>query len=167
MKNKYAWVAAVIGAVLLLDQYTKQLVMQRFRLYESMSVIPGFFNLTYVRNKGAAFGMLAGAHGPWRTAFFVAVSLAALWLLMLLVRKTNERLALAAYALIAGGAAGNLIDRIRFGEVVDFISLYIWSRVPFLNPWPTFNVADSAITVGVGLLMIEMLFLRKQEPRET
>ncbi len=161
MKNKYAWVAAIAASMIALDQYTKHLVMQRFLLHESVPVIPGLFNLTYVRNKGAAFGILWGMHGSWRTAFFVVVSLVALSVLVVLVRKTTERLALAAYALICGGAVGNLIDRVRFGEVVDFVEWYYRSF-----HWPAFNIADSAITVGVGLLMIDMLFLQKQEPRE-
>ncbi len=161
MKNKYPWVAAIACAVVLLDQYTKLLVMRRFRLYESVPVIPGFFNLTYVRNKGAAFGILSGVQGSWRTVFFIIVSLVALAVLVALVRKTGERLSLVSYALISGGAVGNLIDRMRYGEVVDFIEWYYRSF-----HWPAFNVADSAITVGVGLLMIEMLFLQKKEPRE-
>jgi signal peptidase II len=159
MKNKYLWVAVIIGSTIALDQYTKLLVMQRFRLYESVAVIPGFFNLTYVRNKGAAFGILAGMEGAWRTAFFVMVSLAALSVLTVLVRKTEDRLTLIAYALISGGALGNLVDRIRFGEVVDFVEWYYRSF-----HWPAFNVADSAITVGVGLLVIEMLFFRNEDP---
>ncbi len=158
MKNKYSWVAAIAASMIALDQYTKHLVMQRFLLHESVTVIPGFFNLTYVRNKGAAFGILSGVQGAWRTVFFIVVSLVALSVLMVLVRKTGERLSLVAYALISGGAVGNLIDRVRFGEVVDFIEWYYRSF-----HWPAFNVADSAITVGVGLLMIEMLFLQKQE----
>ncbi len=157
MKNKYAWVTAIVAAVIILDQCTKLLVMQRFRLYESMPVIPGFFNLTHVRNRGAAFGILSGLHGSWRTVFFIVVSLVALSVLAVLVRKTGERLTLVAYALISGGAAGNLIDRVRFGEVVDFIEWYYRSF-----HWPAFNVADSAITVGVGLLMIEMLFVQRR-----
>src|SRR5512135_2783586 len=121
MKNKYAWVAAIAAIMIVLDQYTKHLVVQRFLLHESVPVIPGFFNLTYVRNKGAAFGILSGMQGAWRTVFFVIVSLIALAVLAVLVKKTTERLTLVAYALISGGAVGNLIDRVRFGEVVDFV----------------------------------------------
>ena len=159
MKNKHSWVAGLAAVIVLLDQYTKLLVMQRFRLYESVQVIPGFFNLTYVRNKGAAFGILSGMHGAWRAVFFIIVSLIALSALVVLIRKTGERLSLVAYALIGGGAVGNLIDRVRFGEVVDFVDWYFRSF-----HWPAFNVADSAITVGVGLLVIEMLFLQKKDP---
>ena len=153
MKNKYLWVGSIAGVVLLLDQVTKFLVMRRIGMFEVITVIPGFFNLTYVRNRGAAFGMLAGVPGIWRSAFFIVVTVIAIAAIVLLIRKTAERLLVAAFSLIAGGALGNLIDRIRYGEVVDFIDWYVRS-----HHWPTFNVADSAISVGVGLLVIDMLF---------
>jgi len=157
MKNKYLWVGSIAAAAIILDQFTKYLVISRFRLFESITVVPGCFNLTYVRNPGAAFGILAGAEGPWRSVFFVSVTLVAMAVLVFLVRKTEDRLSLIAFALIGGGALGNLIDRIRFGQVVDFIEWYVRSY-----HWPTFNVADSAISAGVVLLAIDMLF-RKEE----
>jgi signal peptidase II len=156
MKNKYPWVAAIAGMVVILDQLTKYLVLKKFYLHESVKVIPGFFSLTYVRNPGAAFGILAGASGAWRTIFFVTVSLAALVVIAALVRKTADRLPLIAFSLIGGGAVGNLIDRVRFGEVVDFVEWYYRSF-----HWPTFNIADSAITAGVALLAVDMLFERR------
>jgi len=152
----------IVAAVIVLDQFTKYVVLQRFSLHESVPVIPGFFNLTYVRNPGAAFGILAGAHGAWRTVFFITVSLVALAVIITLVRKTHDRLPLVAFALIGGGAVGNLIDRVRSGEVVDFIEWYYRSY-----HWPAFNIADSAISVGVALLAVDMLFPGKQAPRET
>jgi signal peptidase II len=161
MKNKYPIVASIAGLVIVLDQLSKYLVVQRFKLHESVRIIPGFFDLTYVRNPGAAFGILASAQGFWRVAFFIAVSLAALAVIIALIRTSHDRLPLTAFALIAGGAVGNLIDRVRFGEVVDFIEWYYRSY-----HWPTFNIADSAITVGVALLAIDMLFPKKQKPRE-
>ena len=161
MKNKYPWVATIAGMVVLLDQLTKYLVIKKFFLHESVKVIPGFFSLTYVRNPGAAFGILAGASGSWRTIFFATVSMAALAVIATLVRKTSDRLPLIAFSLIGGGAVGNLIDRLRFGEVVDFIEWYYGSF-----HWPTFNIADSAITVGVTLLAIDMLFPGKQPAAE-
>jgi signal peptidase II len=156
MRNKYSWVSAIAGLVVFLDQLTKYLVISKFSLHETVKVIPGFFSLTYVRNPGAAFGILAGASGAWRTVFFITVSLAALAVIVALVRTAHDRLPLVAFALIGGGAVGNLIDRVRFGEVVDFIEWYYRSY-----HWPTFNIADSAITVGVGLLAIDMLFERR------
>ncbi len=158
MKNKYLWVGSIAGVVLLLDQVTKFIVMRHIRMFEVITVIPGFFNLAYVRNRGAAFGMLAGMTGIWRNAFFIVVTVIAVAAIVLLIRKTSERLLVAAFSLIAGGALGNLIDRVRWGEVVDFIDWYVRSY-----HWPTFNIADSAISVGVGLLVIDMLFSKPQK----
>jgi signal peptidase II len=157
MKNKYTWFSAVLASIVFLDQLTKYAVVQRFRLHESVRVIPGFFDLTYVRNPGAAFGFLAGASGVWRSVFFITVSIVALAVILALVRQARDRLPLMAFALIGGGAVGNLIDRVRFGEVVDFIDWYYRSF-----HWPTFNIADSAISVGVGLLAIDMLLPKKR-----
>jgi signal peptidase II len=134
-------------------------------MYETVTVIPGFFNLTNVRNRGAAFSLLSGAPAAFRIVFFITITLIALAVIIVLIRKTHERLLVVAFSLIAGGAIGNnLIDRIRYGEVVDFINLYIWEKFNFLHPWPTFNIADSAISVGVALLAIDMLF---KKPRDT
>ncbi len=157
MKNKYPWVGTIIGVVLVLDQFTKYLVEKRIRLYEVVTVVPGFFNLTHVRNKGAAFSLFSTMPDGLRSAFFIMVTLVAVAALAALIIKTHERLLVIAFSLITGGAVGNVIDRIRFGEVVDFIQWYYRSFY-----WPSFNVADSAISVGVGLLAIDMLF-RKQD----
>jgi signal peptidase II len=153
MKNKYLQVGSIVGIVLLLDQITKYVVEARIRLHDVIIVIPGFFNLTHVRNKGAAFGMLSGLPEFWRSAFFITVTIIAVITIIVLIVKTHERLPLYAFSLIAGGAVGNVIDRIRYGEVVDFIQWYVRSYY-----WPSFNVADSAISIGVALLAIEMLF---------
>ncbi len=153
MKNKYLWVFSIIALVLSLDQVTKHLVDTYIRRYAVIPVIPGFFNLTNVRNPGAAFGILATVPGVWRSAFFIIVTLVAVAVIGLLIKKTSERLLVVAFSLIAGGALGNVMDRIRYGEVVDFIQWYVKSFY-----WPSFNVADSAITIGVVLLVIDMLF---------
>ncbi len=142
-----------MGIVLVLDQITKYIIRTHVRLYDTVAVIPGFFNITYVRNKGAAFGILSGLPEFWRSAFFIAVTIVAVAAIIALIIKTTDRLPVYAFSLIAGGAMGNLIDRIRYGEVVDFIQWYVKSHY-----WPSFNVADSAITIGVVLLAIEMLF---------
>jgi signal peptidase II len=157
LKNKYLWVGSIIGIVLVLDQVTKFIVEKRIRLHEIIVVLPGFFNLTHVRNRGAAFGILSSAPDVWRTVFFITVTVLAVVVIALLVRKTDERLLVSAFSLIIGGAVGNLIDRIRYGEVVDFIQWYVKSWY-----WPSFNVADSAISAGVALLAIDMLFKKKQ-----
>jgi signal peptidase II len=153
MKNKYIWSGSIVGIVLVLDQVTKYLVETRIRLYDVIIIVPGFFNITHVRNKGAAFGILSNLPEFWRSAFFIAVTIIAVAAIIALILKTTDRLPVYAFSLIAGGALGNLIDRIRYGEVVDFIQWYVKSHY-----WPSFNVADSAITIGVVLLAIEMLF---------
>jgi len=158
VKNKYLWVGLIAGAVLVLDQVTKYLVEKHVRMYETITVIPGFFNLTHLRNKGAAFSLLAGAPAVFRSVFFTTITLIAVAVIIVLIRKTHERFLVVSFSLIAGGAVGNVIDRFRYGAVMDFINLYIWEKFSFLNPWPTFNIADSAISIGVALLAIDMLF---------
>lgn len=157
MKNKYLHVGSLIGAVLVLDQLTKHLVQTHVRLHAIIPVVPGFFNITHVRNKGAAFGLLSNLPEFWRSAFFITIAVVAVAALVTLIVKTRERLPVYAFSLIASGAAGNVIDRIRYGEVVDFIQWYVKSWY-----WPSFNVADSAISIGVALLAIEMLFMNKE-----
>ncbi len=162
MKNKYPWVGSIITVVLVLDQLTKYLVEKHIRMYEVIPVVSGFFNLTHVRNRGAAFSLLANLPGVWRSAFFITVTFVAVAVIGFLIKKTNERLLVIAFSLIAGGAIGNVIDRIRFGEVVDFIQWYVKSFY-----WPSFNVADSAITIGVALLVIDMVLKKPQETTTT
>ena len=161
MKHKYLWVGSIMGIVLVLDQATKSLVQTYMRLYDVVTVIPGFFNITHVRNKGAAFGVLANLPEFWRSAFFITVTIIAVIALAALIRKTSERLLVSAFSLIAGGAIGNVIDRIRFGEVVDFIQWYVKTYT-----WPSFNVADSAITIGVVLLAADMLFSKQDAAKQ-
>ena len=160
MKSKYLRVGSIIGIVLVLDQVTKYLVGKRIPLYDIIPVLPGFFNLTHVRNKGAAFSLFSTMPDGYRSAFFITVTIVAVAVLAVLIRKTHERLLVVAFSLIAGGAMGNVIDRIRFGSVVDFIDWYVRSY-----HWPAFNVADSAISIGVGLLVIDML-LRPQRQEQ-
>jgi signal peptidase II len=153
LKNKYLWVGCIISSIVILDQVTKYLIETRVRLHDTITVIPGFFNITHVRNRGAAFGILASAPQLWRSLFFITVTLIAVAVIAVLIRKTHERLLVISFALIAGGAIGNLIDRIRYSEVVDFVQWYVKTYY-----WPSFNVADSAISIGVGLLVIDMVF---------
>ncbi|MGV1099424.1 signal peptidase II [Thiovibrio sp. JS02] len=139
------------GGVVVLDQLSKALVMAYFNLYELKPVIPGLFNLTYLTNTGAAFGMLAGQESLWRQVFFVGVALVALVIMFFSYRQFRDQGRIFAHAIgmIAGGAVGNLIDRLRFGAVVDFLDFYVKH-----HHWPAFNVADSAITVGVALFIL-------------
>ncbi len=142
---------ALAGLVILLDQITKVWVLAAFHLHESITITP-FFNLVLVMNPGASFSFLADA-GGWQKWFFIALALAvSAWLVVMIRRHAAEALQPGAFALIVGGALGNVIDRLRFGAVVDFLDFHVagWH-------WPAFNIADSAITVGVILLLWQQL----------
>lgn len=146
------WMPLLAGAlpVLLLDQWTKLYVRRHFALYHSLPLIPNWFDLTYTANPGAAFSLFANLP-PWlRTAFLCATAtVAAIIVLVLLVRGQDTRLTAWALALILAGAVGNLIDRLRSGVVIDFIDVHYYS-----HHYPVFNLADCAITVGVGLILL-------------
>jgi signal peptidase II len=145
------WVSLAV-VVVLLDQLTKSLVSRSFAFGQRRPVIDGFFDLTLVYNKGAAFSFLAGA-GGWQRWFFIGIGVAAaLFILWLLWRHGAQRLFALGLALILGGAVGNVIDRVLHGHVVDFVLLH-WRELY----WPAFNVADSAITVGAALLIVDEL----------
>ena len=167
MRNKYILVLAVAGLVVLLDQLTKGWIIATMRLHDAYPVIDGFFNIIYVRNPGAAFGFLAGASPLFRSVFFLAVTLAAILLILYYLRQTGtEEVSLVlSLALILAGAVGNLIDRIRFGEVVDFLDVYI-GAFPQWPHWPAFNVADAAITTGASVLVILLLGRKKESVEE-
>jgi len=142
------------AAILVADQLTKWAILARFVAGERLT-ITGFFNLVLAYNKGAAFSFLAGARG-WQTPLFVGVALLAIVVVsVLLVRAPGRRMFCAGLALILGGALGNVIDRLRLGHVVDFLDFHAFGW-----HWPAFNVADSAITVGAGLLIIESFLQR-------
>lgn len=146
---------ALSGLVILLDQITKAWVLAGFGVGESLVVTP-FFNLVLFFNPGASFSFLADA-GGWQRWFFIALAVAiSAWLLLMLRRHAQERLMPTALALILGGALGNLIDRIRFGAVADFLDFH-WAGWHF----PAFNVADSCITVGVVLMVWYEFFGRR------
>jgi signal peptidase II len=154
MKRKY-WVLLVFClGILLLDQWTKSMVVQKLPLYQRVKVIQGFFNLTHVRNTGGAFGILGGEKGGLGSILFVVVSLIAIGAIVFLFLKIkeNEKTLALSFSLILSGAIGNLIDRLRYGEVVDFLDFYLST-----THWPAFNVADSAICIGIGLMALELL----------
>ena len=150
----------IFFAVLLAaDQISKLVVQEKMFLYESVTVIPGLFNITYVLNPGAAFGIFQNQPEIFRRVFFICVTVLAVILIFVMLRKDlNHRLRSIAYTMVIAGAIGNLIDRIRVGMVVDFLDFY-WKSFH----WYTFNVADVCITVGIGLLLIDMLFLEKKK----
>lgn len=157
---KFLWLSL---AVLIVDLFTKYLVVQRFELYESVNVMP-MFNLTYARNYGAAFSFLAD-HSGWQKYFFLglAVVISIALVVMLFKNKAEMKLQNTAYALIIGGAIGNAIDRAYHGYVVDFFDFY-WD----IYHYPVFNVADIGIVVGAGLLILESLLdSRKKKNKET
>jgi signal peptidase II len=151
----------IVSIVIILDQFTKWQVTQGMRLHESIPIIPDVFSLTYIRNSGAAFGILAGSHPGFRMIFFGVTSVLALFLLGTIYARLApaDWLGVASVASIFGGALGNLIDRIRLGEVIDFLDFSILGY-----HWPAFNVADTAITLGVGFLLLHFFFQKSSHP---
>ena len=153
--QKYIKLACIAGSVVLVDQGTKTIVLKTMPLYDSISIIPGFFNLTHIHNPGGAFGFLAGQSSFLRSIFFLFASSLAICLIFYFYKNTprTHPFLAAGFALILGGAIGNLIDRIRFGKVVDFLDFFIGNL-----HWPAFNFADSAITVGIAIFILHLLF---------
>ena len=151
-KSRYFFSAAAIS--LAIDQLSKTWVVKNLGFTDRIPVIDGFFYLTHVRNPGAAFSLFADAPEAIRAPFFIVTTLIALGLIVSFFRKLSprDRLAALALGLILGGAVGNLVDRLIYGEVVDFLHLRLWSGYS----WPDFNVADSSIVVGVALLVLEL-----------
>ncbi len=156
--------AAVTGTIVLVDQASKAAVKQLVSLHDSINVIPGLLNLTHVRNTGAAFGILNTTDFAYKPAVMTAVAFVALVALGTYAARTGlqGRAARVGLALILGGAFGNLIDRIAFGHVVDFVDVY-WRTYHF---W-AFNVADAAITVGAGCLLIDTLKTEHHDVSDT
>ena len=155
-------VAVTAGLILILDQITKLIALERLTLGVPVAVIDGFFSLTLVVNPGLAFGMLAETPVSWRwlVALLSIAALGVLFFLAVRLLPTGGFLTALALGGIVGGALGNLIDRARFGGVVDFLDFY-WRGYH----WPAFNVADSAISVGVTLLAIHMVLAPAPAPR--
>jgi signal peptidase II len=154
-------------AILLLDQASKQVIIRTLRLGQSIPVIPGFFDIVYVLNPGAAFGFLATLSEQVRNPFFILISIVAVTLIIFYHARylRSHRLASVALGLILGGAIGNLMDRLRHGVVVDFLDIHVYQY-----HWPAFNVADSAISIGVSLMILDMLLEwyrdRRRDPAE-
>ena len=153
--SRYWWVTAVLIVV---DQITKALVHQAVGLYETIAVIPGFFDLVHVRNEGVAFGLLNDADLGFKAVITSALAVAALLGIIWYARQlqAHERLARLGVAGILGGAIGNLIDRVRLGYVLDFVDVY-WGTWHF---W-AFNVADASITIGAILVMTDLLLVKQ------
>lgn len=157
MLKRFTWAFACLSAVVVPDQITKAAVETRFMLWESVEVIPGCFNLTYVLNKGAAFGFLNRPDIDWQTGLLMGVTLLAMGFIAWLIATAPRRwkLLVTGLGLIWGGALGNLIDRARQGMVTDFLDFYAGSW-----HWPAFNVADIGISVGAGLALLSYLLQR-------
>ena len=143
---RWLWLA---GLILVLDQITKLAVLGSLTPYQDVIPLTGFFNLVHVHNTGAAFSLFADQPG-WQRSFFISLALVASAVIVWLLRKPYPPIFHAALALILGGAVGNVIDRVLYGHVIDFLDLYVgtWH-------WPAFNVADSGITIGAALLVYD------------
>jgi signal peptidase II len=147
----------IVIVIVLLDRWTKRLVARRISLYTHIQIIPGFFRLTHTENTGAAFSLFADSPAPWKTALLIGFSLVALVVVSVLLWKNHpsHRVSGIGLSLIMGGALGNLWDRLTSGRVVDFLLFYVRRY-----QWPVFNLADSAIVVGAGLLIMEIVFAK-------
>ncbi|MCW5202966.1 signal peptidase II [Desulfobulbus sp. US2] len=146
------------------DQLTKLWILDNFALYDSRVIIPGFFNLTFLRNTGAAFGILSGMPLLWRQIFFITIAVVALVALIIMQRKMGRENIwyTLCFAFIGGGAVGNVVDRVLYGSVVDFLDVYVGKY-----HWPAFNVADSAIFVGVTIFLLLQVFEKEEKNTES
>ena len=156
--------AAILAACIIVpDQITKAVIQKKYALWETDPVIPGFFNLAHVLNKGAAFGFLNNPDSSWQIGFFIAVTFVAVGFIYYLLTTADrgDRFFIWGLGLVLGGALGNLTDRIRFGFVVDFLDFYLGSY-----HWPAFNVADIAISCGAFAVIISMYSKNRREKRD-
>ncbi len=159
--RRFVLLGMVILVIVGLDQITKVYIANTMMLHESIPIIPGYFSLTYIRNPGAAFGILGTMSSGFRLVFFFFTSIFAIGLLITIFMRLDpgDWWGQITIASIFGGAIGNFIDRLQYGEVIDFLDFYIKGY-----HWPAFNVADSAITVGVVSLLI-IFALEKRNPQ--
>ena len=158
--EKYPKLLFISAVIVVLDQITKTIIINSLELYHSVKIIPGFFNITHIHNPGGAFGFLANQSSAVRVIVFLFVSILALGFILYFYHKTPEthKMLATGFALIFGGAIGNLIDRVRFGTVVDFLDVYIKNL-----HWPAFNIADSAITIGMGVFVYHIVAKKMPE----
>lgn len=161
MSAKWKLVFGWLVPIVFFDQLTKIIVDRTMPLYHSIPIIDGFFNLTYVRNTGAAFGIFAGAHEVFRLPFLIGVSVLAIGFILVMLKRIRADATglITAFAFILAGAMGNLIDRIVYGEVIDFLDVY-WSGYH----WPAFNIADSFITIGVAITIFYVVKAKGEDP---
>ncbi len=158
----YSYLFFIGGGTILLDQITKIWIDNNMRLFETKPILSGFFDFYYIRNPGAAFGTFSNSFPEFRIPFFIGISIIAICIILFLYHKQEETEIImpVALSLVLGGAVGNLIDRIRMGEVIDFLLLH-YNKFR----WPAFNVADIAISAGVFLLLLRMAFLEIKQSK--
>jgi len=161
LESRYLALAAIASVIVILDQVTKLYIHTHFNVGESVTVLSQYFNITYVRNTGAAFGFMRDWWESFRSIFFLLMPPGAMIVILAILRgvANNDRCQVLALSLIFGGALGNYIDRLRFGYVIDFLDFHLKD----IYSWPSFNVADSAIVVGVGLLLLMMAFTKQPQ----
>jgi len=156
MIKKYLYLIVIFVVTLGSDIITKYLVINNFNLGESKTIIPDFFNITYILNPGAIFGFLSTMNDTYRRIFFIVVSLIVIVAITYMIIKEKNKLSKISLVLILAGAFGNLIDRITVGSVIDFLDFELFGR-----HWYTFNIADSCITVGISLMILDILLNRR------
>jgi len=161
LSAKWKLVSGWLAVILVLDQLTKTIIDRTMTLHHSIPIIDGLFNLTYVRNTGAAFGIFAGSREAFRLPFLIIVSALAIGFIFFMLKRLRDDATglITALAMILGGAIGNLIDRILYGEVIDFLDVY-WSDYH----WPAFNIADSCITIGVLITLYVLIKAKGEDP---
>ena len=161
MSAKSKLVISLLISIVVVDQVTKMVVDRTMTLHYSIPIIKNFFNLTYIRNTGAAFGILAGSDAFVRLPFLIFFSLLAIVFILVLLRRLpeSEKGLITALSFVLSGAIGNLIDRLIYGEVIDFLDFY-WSSYH----WPAFNFADSFITLGVMITLYRLVRNKGDDP---
>jgi signal peptidase II len=164
MDSRLKTAAILAASIIIPDQITKAVIQQKYVLWDTDPVIPGFFNLVHVLNKGAAFGFLNRPDTNWQIWFFVAVTVFAVGFIYYLLSTADhgDRFFIWGLGLVLGGALGNLVDCIRFGFVVDFLDFHVGQY-----HWPAFNVADIAITCGAFCVIISMYMKNRHERKSS
>jgi signal peptidase II len=152
----------IAGAVFALDRFTKWIIETRVSVLDTHHVIPGFFDIIHSSNRGVAFSLFHDSTSPWRTTLLILAALTALVIVGWMIGRSSgaDRLTLYGLALIFGGALGNLFDRVVWGAVTDFLDFYVGNL-----HWPAFNVADSAVVIGSGLLLLDQLKPKRETAR--
>ena len=165
MKNKYKIFLVLNVVFIFLDQLTKELIERKFNLYESITIIHKFLYITYIHNRGGAFGIFSNMPELFLNIFFIIIPLFVMGLILFMYIKAphHHRVYLLSLTLIFSGAIGNFIDRIRFNQVRDFIDVDLTWLPLYRQHWPAFNVADSLICIGIGLLIIHTLFFEAKK----